>query len=117
MYRVSPFVRHFARALLGGVVIATAWVNLAPTHYYDAVEFRLADLPLPSWMAAAGLTITPMSLVSDALMALFLFFVGKELWEALVLERGALAGRAKVSMPLGAVTGWLIGAAVVWVIW
>ena len=61
--------------------------------------------------------MTPMSLVSEGLMALFLFFIGKELWEALVLERGALAGRAKASMPLGAVLGGLIGAAAAWVIW
>ncbi len=117
MYRVSRFVRIFARALLAGVAIATLWVNLSPSHYYDAIELRLVDLPLPSWMAASALTVTPMSLVSDLLMALFLFFVGKELWEALVLERGALAGRAKASMPLGAVIGGLIGAAAGWLIW
>ena len=117
MYRVSPFVRHFARALLGGVVVATLWVNLSPNSYYDAIELRLADLPLPAWTAAPTLTLTPMSLVSDALMALFLFFIGKELWEALVLERGALAGRARLSMPLGAVLGGMIGAVAVWLIW
>ena len=116
MYRVSPFVRHFARALVAGVVLATVWVNLAPNSYYDAIEFRLADLPLPGWMASQGLTVTPMSLVSEGLMALFLFFIGKELWEALVLERGALAGRARLSMPLGAVLGGMIGAVAVWVI-
>ena len=117
MYRVSPFVRHFARALVGGVVVATLWVNLSPNSYYDAIELRLADLPLPSWTAATALTLTPMSLVSDALMALFLFFIGKELWEALVLERGALSGRARLSMPLGAVVGGMIGAVAVWLIW
>ena len=117
MYRVSPFVRHFARALVGGVVVATLWVNLSPNSYYDAIELRLADLPLPAWTAAPALTLTPLSLVSDALMALFLFFIGKELWEALVLERGALSGRARLSMPLGAVVGGMIGAVAVWLIW
>ena len=125
MYRISPFVRHFARALLGGVVVATVWVNLGPNSYYDAIELRLADLPLPAWTAAPALTqtlaqtltVTPMSLVSDALMALFLFFIGKELWEALVLERGALAGRARLSMPLGAVLGGMVGAVAVWLMW
>ena len=117
MYRVSPFVRHFARALLVGVVTATLWVNLSPASYYDAIELRLADLPLPAWTGAPTLTLTPMSLVSDALMALFLFFIGKELWEALVLERGALAGRSRLTMPLGAVLGCMIGAVAVWLIW
>lgn len=116
MYRVSPFVRHFARALVGGVALATLWVNLAPNSYYDLIEFRLLDLPLPSWMTTQGLTLTPMSLVSDGLMALFLFFIGKELWEALVLERGALSKRARLSMPLGAVLGGLCGAAGLWLL-
>ncbi len=117
MYRVSPFVRHFARALLGGVVVATAWVNLKPNSYYDAIELRLADLSLPAWTGAPSLALTPMSLVSDGLMALFLFFIGKELWEALVLERGALAGRARLSMPLGAVLGGMVGAVALWMLW
>ncbi len=117
MYRVSPFVRNFARALVGGVAIATLWVNVNGSSYYDAIEKRLYDLPMPSWMASQSLTITPLGIVSDALMALFLFFIGKELWEALVLERGALSGRAKASMPIGAVLGGLIGAALGWLIW
>ncbi len=117
MYRVSPAVPHFARALITGVVVATIWVNLNPFSYYDAVEFRLVDLPLPAWTGASDLTLTPMILVSDMLMSLFLFFLGKELWEALVLERGALAGRARLSMPLGAIIGGLIGAAAGWMIW
>ena len=115
MYRVSPFVDRFARALLAGAALATLWVNLAPQSYYDAIEFRLADLPLPDWVAPQSLTRPPMGLVSDALMALFLFFLGKELWEALVLERGALAGRDRLVLPLGAVLGGTIGAVALWV--
>ena len=117
MYRVSPFVRHFARALIGGVAVATLWANLSPATYYDAIELRLADVPLPDWVGIADLTLTPLSLVSEALMALFLFFIGKELWEAVVLERGALSQRVQRMMPLGAVAGGLIGAAAVWLIW
>jgi len=117
MYRVSPFVRHFARALIGGVVVATAWVNLAPASYYDAVELRLADLPMPNWTGVADLTLTPMSIVSEGLMALFLFFIGKELWEAVALERGALSDRAERLMPIGAVVGGMLGAALVWTLW
>jgi Na+:H+ antiporter, NhaA family len=117
MYRVSAFVRHFARSLIGGILLATIWVNLAPASYYDAIEFRLADMALPGWTGVAAITLTPLSVVSDALMALFLFFIAKELWEALVLERGALAGRARLSMPLGAVLGGMVGAVAVWAIW
>lgn len=116
MYRVSPFVRHFARALLGGVGAATLWVNLSPGSYYDFIEYRLLDIPLPAWVAGERLLLTPMSLVSDGLMSLFLFFIGKELWEALVLKRGALSGRQAL-LPAGAVAGGIIGTVAVWLVW
>jgi Na+:H+ antiporter, NhaA family len=115
MYRVSAFVTRFARALLGGAVLASLWVNLAPASYYDVIEWRLLDLDLPSWLAPLPVSLTPQSLVAEALMALFLFFVGKELWEALVLERGALRGRQAL-LPLGLTLGGLAGAALVWVL-
>ena len=114
MYRVSPFVTRFARALLGGAAFATLWVNLAPASYYDAIEWRLFDLALPAWIAPFPVSLTPLSLVAEGLMALFLFFIGKELWEALVLERGALRGRQAL-LPMGLTLGGLIGAGAVWV--
>lgn len=116
MYRVSPFVRRFAWALLGGAGLATLWVNLAPERYYDFIEWRLFDRPLPGWVAGETFLVTPMSLVSDGLMALFLFFIGKELWEALVLERGALRGR-RALLPAGALCGGILGAVLVWTLW
>lgn len=115
MYRVSPFVRHFGWALLGGAGLATLWVNLSPDSYYDFIEWRLADLPLPGWLAPIPVSLTPLSLVAQGLMALFLFFIGKELWEALALERGALSGR-RATVPVAAVLGGLIGAALVWLV-
>ena len=115
MYRVSPFVRHFARALLGGAGIATLWVNIDPASYYDLVEYRLVDLAKPAWIAGQALAVTPMTVVSDLLMAFFVFFVGKELWEALILDRGALVGR-RALLPAGAVVGGLIGAVGLWLV-
>ena len=116
MYRVSPFLRHFAMALLAGVVVATLWVNLNPASYYDAIEYRLADLALPWWMWPIPVSVTPMGLVAQGLMPLFLFFIGKELWEALVLERGALVTRTSLRLPLGAVIGGMAGAVLVWLL-
>lgn len=125
MYRVSPFVRRFAWALLGGSGIGTLWVNLSPASYYDAIEWRILDLErLAALPFGHSLTqvlpetflLTPLTLVSDALMALFLFFVGKELWEALVLERGALTGRQAL-LPAFAVAGGMLGAGLVWGLW
>ncbi|MEZ5797242.1 MAG: Na+/H+ antiporter NhaA [Paracoccaceae bacterium] len=115
MYRISPFVRHFALALLGGIAVATLWVNLSPGSYYDFIEWRLGDLPLPGWMWRVPVSLTPLMVVTDILMSLFFFFIGKELWEALILERGALAGQ-RAWMPLGLTLGGMVGAVAVWLI-
>jgi Na+:H+ antiporter, NhaA family len=115
MYRVSSFVPRFAKALLGGALVATVWVNLAPASYYDSIELRLLDLELPDWIAPLPISLTPMTLVSDVLMALFLFSIGKELWEALTLEHGALKGKQAV-LPVGMTLGGMFGAALVWVL-
>ena len=115
MYRVSPFVRHFAWALLAGIGLATVWVNLSPASYYDAIEWRLLDVALPALLVPEGVTLTPITVVSEGLMSLFLFFIGKELWEALRLERGALSGR-RAMVPVAGILGGWIGAVVVWLL-
>lgn len=115
MYRVSPFVRLYAFALLGGAALATVWVNLAPASYYDTVEFRLFDLPLPAWLAPVPLSLTAHEVVARGLMAFFMFFITKELWEALILERSALTG-GSVAVPFGGVIGGMIGAVVAWLL-
>ena len=116
MYLVSPFIRHFATALLAGVVAASVWVNVAPESYFDLVELRLIDLPLPQWTGGAPVSVTPLSLVSDLFMPLFFFFLGKELWEALILERGALTLSRQPLLPVGAFVGSALGAVSVWLV-
>ena len=116
MYRISPFIRHFALALLCGAGLATAWVNISPESYYDLVEYRLFDLAMPNWLELNDSSVTPLSLVSDLLMPLFFFFLGKELWEALILERGALTLSRQPLLALGAFGGSAIGAVAVWLI-
>ena len=113
MYRVSPFVRHFAWALSGGAGLATVWVNASPASYYDAMEWRVADLALSPLVAANPLGLTPQSVVADILMAFFLAFIGKELWEALVLRRGALSGRQAI-MPSAMTIGAMAGGVIFW---
>ena len=115
MYRISPFVRHFALALLAGIAVATLWVNLAPASYYDFIEWRATDLPLPGWMWPIPVSLTPFMVVTDILMSLFFFFIGKELWEALILERGALSGN-RAWLPMGLTLGGLMGGSLVWLI-
>ena len=58
--------------------------------YYDAIEFRLADLPFPDGWTALPSSVTPLSVVTGGLMALVLALLGKEFWEALALENGSL---------------------------
>lgn len=116
MYTISPFIRSFAFALLAGSVLASVWVNLAPESYFDMVEFRLVDLPLPVWVLPTAPSLTPLSLVSDLLMPAFFFFLGKELWEALVLERGALSFRSHPGLMLGSFGGASVGAVAAWLI-
>jgi NhaA family Na+:H+ antiporter len=115
MYRISPHVRHFGQALLAGAGLATVWVNLAPESYYDFIEWRLSDLALPYWMWRMPVPLTPVMIVTDILMAAFFFFIGKELWEALILERGALAGRQAV-LPGAMTLGGMAGAAASWLV-
>lgn len=115
MYRISPYVRHFGLALLSGAAVATLWVNLAPESYYDFIEWRLSDLPLPRWMWRMPVSLTPFLIVTDILMAAFFFFIGKELWEALILERGALSGR-RALLPFGLTLGGMLGAAAAWLV-
>lgn len=115
MYRVSSFVAVFAWALLGGMMIATGWVNLFPASYYDMVEWRIADLLLFEWVSKQQYSLTPLKIVGDGLMAFFMFFVGKELWESLVLQRGALSGR-RALVPMGLSLGAMTGAVIVWLL-
>lgn len=119
MYRVSPFIRHFAFALLAGVVLATLWLNLSPDSYYDMIERRLIPHSwqgiFPAWLVADQLRVTMIAVTSNVLMAPFLFFLGKELWEANMLERGALHGQ-RAGLPLAATLGGLIGAVLIWLL-
>ena len=116
MYRVSPHVRHFASALGAGAAVATLWVNLNPDSYFDVIERRLWQPHLPQQISYDPV-LTLQTITSQGLMALFIAFIAKELWEALVLERGALSGRARWAMPLGAVLGGVIGSVAVWLAW
>jgi Na+:H+ antiporter, NhaA family len=115
MYRVSPALNRLAAALLAGAGLATLWVNLAPGSYYDFDEWRIIGGTLPAWLGAYPVRLTPATLIGEGLMAIFIAIIAKELWEAMTLERGALAG-ARVIGPLAMMAGGIAGAGLVWVI-
>jgi Na+:H+ antiporter, NhaA family len=115
MYRISPLLARFAFALLAGVIVATIWVNLAPAQFYDFTEQRLFAARFPGWLSSNTFVITPMVVVGEGLMALFFALIAKELWEALLLERGVLSGRHVIG-PLILMAGGMAGAVFVWVV-
>ena len=113
MTPVSPFLSRSALALVAGMAVATVFVAVAPGPYFDAVEWRLTDLPWAAGQAHGA--VTPVRIVTDLLMAGFFFLLGKELWEALTIERSGLAGRQGLA-PAIAALGGMVGAALVWIL-
>jgi NhaA family Na+:H+ antiporter len=113
MYRVSPFMQRFAISLCLGVALATLWVNSAPASYYDMIEWRMSDLAWIKPLFPAPPSLTPLNLVAEVLIPLFMFLIGKELWEAIVLERGGLSGRAAI-LPLAGALGAASAAVLLW---
>ncbi len=115
MYRVSPHIMQFAWALGAGLGLATLWVNLDPASYYDVIEYRLWAPHLSDSLSLPDPIFSAQYITSQALMALFIALIAKELWEALVLSHGALSRGHRRMMPLGAVLGGVLGAVAVWV--
>jgi Na+:H+ antiporter, NhaA family len=113
MYRVSSFMGRFAISLLLGIALATVWVNLDPASYYDMIEWRITDLSALPLLWPDLPSLTPLHLVAEVLIPFFFFFIGKELWEAIVIERGALAGRQAI-LPIMGAMGAILGGVVVW---
>lgn len=112
---ISPHPARAGAALILGAAAATLGATLAPGLYYDIVEYRLFDLPagLIYGRDSIGRPVTPRQIVEEAVMALVLALVAKELWEAWRIERGPFAGRAAAG-PALAVAGGIVGAMLVW---
>jgi NhaA family Na+:H+ antiporter len=125
MYRVWNFISNYSILLIGGALIALIWANLDPVGYRHVIEYPILfngwiGEDLHRWDMAYGpgaelfetgdvaRVLTVHFLVNDLLMALFFFIAGKEVWEALVLKKGALRGR-KAATPLLATADGMIG--------
>ncbi|ARE41099.1 Na+/H+ antiporter NhaA type [Rhodovulum sp. P5] len=112
MYRVWNFVTNYSLLLIGGAVLALAWVNLHPHSYHDFVEFVLIDnFFIGHAHEVEGhihRTLTVHYLVNDVLMAFFFAIAAKEVWEAIILKNGSLRGK-KAATPLFATAGGMLG--------
>jgi Na+:H+ antiporter, NhaA family len=113
MYRISPFMQRFALALGAGVVLATIWVNLHPASYYDMVEWRILELQMLRPLFPTPPSLTPLNLIAEVLIPFFMFLIGKELYEAIVLERGGFSGPSAL-LPIAGTLGAALGAALIW---
>ncbi|SHJ07853.1 Na+:H+ antiporter, NhaA family [Palleronia salina] len=109
MYRVWNHVPTYLGLLLVGTAVALTWAQLDAGSYdrvtaYPLLFNGLVGQDATVWLQTSGAAfgvielgdvtrvLTPRSLVNDALMALFFFIAGKEVWEASVLDHGALRG-------------------------
>jgi len=112
---VTPYLSRYATALLLGAAAATLAVNIAPGQYYDLVEHTLPTGALAESLRlfAPGLTLGTM--ISSFFMGFFFLLLGKELWEAIILERGGLHGR-RARVPLALALGGAVGAVLIWLL-
>ena len=113
MYRVWNFVTHYSLLLIMGALAALIWANIDPHSYHDFVEMVLIDdfiIGHAHYDAAGHVsrTLTVHYLVNDVLMAFFFAIAAKEVWEAVILQNGALRGR-KAATPLIATAGGMLG--------
>lgn len=130
MYRVWNFVSSYSLLMILGALAALVWANVAPGSYRHFVDFPLWFNPwigddIAFWTRSLGeaslayeigdveKVLTLRYLVNDLLMALFFAIAGKEVWEAIILKRGALRGR-KAATPLVATVGGMVGPVAVY---
>ncbi|WP_099827377.1 Na+/H+ antiporter NhaA [Oceaniglobus indicus] len=125
MYRVWNYVTNYSLLLILGALIALVWANTDPQGYRHVVEYPLmfndvVGVDASRWLIAHGSdfgidgigdvrrVLTFHFLVNDILMAFFFAVAAKEVWEAVILENGALRGR-KAATPLIATVGGMLG--------
>ncbi|CUH39669.1 Sodium/proton antiporter NhaA [Jannaschia seosinensis] len=130
MYRVWNFLGHYSLLLILGAIIALVWANVDVRSYHLMIEWPLwfNDLigeDLSRWNLALGAdaerfghaetakVLTVYYLVNNILMAFFFAIAGKEVWEAVILEKGSLRGK-KAMTPLLATIGGMVGPVVVY---
>lgn len=121
MYRVWALLAESPLFLFLGFGAGLAWAGIAPDAYRLVLDAPLAftdriGRDATAWLGASGAVfgildldnaarvITPDWILSEVLMALVFAVAAKEVWEAIVLENGALRG-SRARAPLVAAFG------------
>lgn len=130
MYRVWEFISSYSLLLIGGALAALVWANVDPQAYHHFINTPLwfnseIGVGIAEWVhefghAAEGYAIVGVErvvtvhyLINDMLMAFFFAVAAKEVWEAVILNEGALRGR-KAATPLIATLGGMTGPVLVY---
>jgi len=119
MYRAWTFLTNYSLLLLIGAGIALVWANLDNDSYQGFVGLVIAENGIigePQFSETGDVVWRSLSLhylVNNMLMAFFFALAGKEVWEALILQNGALRGR-KAATPLIATLGGMAGPVLVY---
>ncbi|MGR3824123.1 MAG: Na+/H+ antiporter NhaA [Salipiger marinus] len=112
MYRVWNFLTSYSLLLIIGALAALVWANTNAESYHHFVEFVIWDNAPIGHLHDGHRTLTLHYLVNDVLMAMFFAIAAKEVWEAVILEKGSLRGR-RAATPLFATLGGMLGPIVV----
>lgn len=97
------FLQEFSIPLIGGVLVALAFANLAPEAYASIIGWE----PVPGFQLL-GHAVTFQFLIDDIFMALFFGMAAKEITES-VLPGGALNPIRNAINPLLATVGGVLG--------
>ncbi|HBM58344.1 MAG TPA: sodium:proton antiporter [Citreicella sp.] len=112
MYRVWNFLTSYSLLLIIGALAALVWANTNAESYHHFVEFVIWDNAPIGHLHDGHRTLTLHYLINDVLMAMFFAIAAKEVWEAVILEKGSLRGR-RAATPLFATLGGMLGPIVV----
>ncbi|MGR3483081.1 Na+/H+ antiporter NhaA [Salipiger marinus] len=112
MYRVWNFLTSYSLLLIIGALAALVWANTNAESYHHFAEFVIWDNAPIGHLHDGHRTLTLHYLINDVLMAMFFAIAAKEVWEAVILEKGSLRGR-RAATPLFATLGGMLGPIVV----
>ena len=116
MYRIWKRMEEYSLLLLIGAGLALVWGNLDPAGYHHFIETTLWTGGAVGALQPDGTRVLTLHyLINDLAMALFFAVAGKEVWEATILQRGALRG-SKAFAPLIATAGGMLGPVTVYLI-